>query len=448
MTAVFPFTPNWRDSVGVTIEFRTDIVVARSGREQRRSLRQSPRKSLSYRVTVDREERRRLVDFLTKNQGATVLAADPTRCYLLSEPVAADSGELVFHEPLPDWMVVGADVMIGETAHSIFAVDGGTVSVEPVNPAILPTGTIVRPALRGRISGTVGVAHPTDRVAEAVINFAVEPGSEPAVLPAAGLWQHNSREVFGPRPNWTDDVSVTFDWPVEQVDFGFGRTATYQPVDEGWAVRKASFVAASDSEANEIEHFFRRRQGRRGEFYMPTGTDDLTLVTGGTDDLVVSGPILHDAIEIRLYSGVRLFRTIEATPSGDTTILSLNAPLPVAISPDDVALISWMPLVRFGSDEQSFSWTTDQVVQIEIPVRTLETLTAEETVDPVYDGAAQWLLETWGEESVNMLDAFDFMVNIRYPAVFYDPLAWIIVHEPVADGFNTFVNFDIPESVG
>lgn len=432
---LWPFTPNWRAGVETSPGYRTDIITSRSGKEQRRALRTQPRRTISYTVTVAREDRNRLVRLLAKWQARPITMADPTRRVVT--PV---------YEP-PAWLIDGAAVVI----------DNAAVTFDPATT--YPDGTVIQPALTGLLSGTVEAQHDTSTVAEAKITFAVDPGSETIDRGEPGLYVLNGREVLAKRPNWASGISEQFEWPTEQVDFGHGRIETFRPIDTGWFTQQADYVGLGAEGAAEIESFFHRMYGRRGEFYMPTGTADLTIGATAVADsttLTVAGRETFDdfaddpryrAIALQMRDGRLLLRQIASMSlAGANTVLTVTEPWTTAFTPADVAKVSWMPVFRFANDELTVQWPTDGVAQLQLSMRSLKDLPPERPVTGL-DGAAQWLLETWGEDGVVPFDELDYAVNIRYPATFFWPLAWVNVRDDVADSLDRLVNIHYPEAV-
>ncbi len=382
-------TPNWRQPVQVTVAFRTDIVTSRSGREQRRALRSTPRRTVAYTTTVGGDDRRRLVNLLAAQQPDLLTLADPTR------------------------------------------------------PGVL---------LTGRLTASVTASHPVSRAAEADISFAVEPGSEQSNAGEAQLYVHAGREVFARRPNWANAVDAAFEWPVDQVDFAQGRIATFRPITQGWVTQQATFLGMTPETVAEIEQFFQRMKGRRGEFYMPTWTDDITLAAVAPVDsralLAAGGTAIESreqAIAVRMHDGRWLFRSVTAkTHSGADTLISISQPWLFDLRPEDVAMICWMPLFRFASDEVTFEWPVDRAAQMQLSMRSLP-VTPPERPTTVYDEAARWLLEWWGEDGISAVDRLDYAVNTAYPAVFFWPEAWVQVSAPALDRLNYAINVRYPE---
>jgi hypothetical protein len=455
---LWPFAPNWRSPPEVEISYRTDIITSRSGREQRRALRATPRKRIGYTITVDRTDRQRLTQLLSTWQGRTMLMADPTRRVTLETGSPAAAGLMTVPE-IPAWLAVDRQIMVGADLATVTEVDGETVAFEPANATTLLPGTIVRPALQGQLTGTLGAAHPTSRVAEARVNFALDPASELIDEGEASLYIHGGREVFTFRPNWAETLDQNFDWPVEQVDFGHGRIRTYQPIEMGWFTQSATFVGATPAEANDLEAFFHRMRGRRGEFFMPTGTDDITMRTTAAADtafLRAVGTDLYDnyrndtryrAIAVRTRDGRLILRSIGSMylvddGLGSDTIIELTENWFFDLHPDEVATISWLSVFRFAADDVAFEWPASHVAQVKLAMRSLENLPAEKPLTGL-DGAAQWVLEAWGP--LYQFDDLDYAVNVRYPAIFWHALPWVMVNEAVVDAFDALVNEEYPD---
>src|SRR6218665_3234173 len=90
--ALFPFNPNWRESCKVSYEFKTDIATSRSNREQRRALRTTPRKKISFKVTLAHVAP--LDRFMARYQNQEVALADMSRHVLTTTPLL--EGDSVF----------------------------------------------------------------------------------------------------------------------------------------------------------------------------------------------------------------------------------------------------------------------------------------------------------------------------------------------------------------
>ena len=429
---LWPFAPNWSSSVDMTLDYKTDIVTSRAGREQRRALRKSPRRRFNYTVTLSRGDERTLHRLMTQWQARTWLLPDPVRKVTVAQ--AAGVGETDIRVNREDaWLRVGQTVIVNETTVAdVTAVDGVVVTIGTPLTAPLDAGVTVRPGLSASLALSLRVRHPSNATAEFNVEFNVDPGSEVEDAGSESMYVLGGREVFARKPNWGDAVESEFVWPKEDVDFGFGRTRTYIPQTFGAMIRRASFVQQGAEDIRDIEQFFCRQRGQSGEFLMPTWLDDLPpkfdLVEGtnfirveGTDVAAAYGddPI-YRAVAVILADGRQIFRevtTITAVSDvdGEDSVLYLNRPWFTEISRDEIIMVCWMPVMRMAADQLTIEWVTEAVAQTSVATRTLEALEPEDPVTE-YDEAASWLLESeWG--GVDIFDPFDVIVNVRYPEI-------------------------------
>jgi len=431
---LWPFPPNWSEAVDVGMEFRTDIVVSRDGHEQRRALRQTARRQIGYGMVLEQADMRTLDRVLSKWQGRPWLLPDPTRSVVCPDgaPPGADQIQI---DRVPGWMTAGQTLVLdGGIVMIVDEVDGLTLTLDAPLTETLRAGAEVRPAMSGRLAGTLTARHLTNGASRMSFNFSIEPGSEAANRGAPGYLVHDGREVFATRPNWAAGVDSSYAWETESIDYGFGRTATYNPLAFGTMTRRADFVRQGVEQTEELEQFFNRQVGQVGEFLMPTWLDDLPPqfdLVEGVSHIRVAGTdvyqayvddLTHKALAVMTTDGRMMFRrvtgiTVVTDVDGEASILSIDRPWMTDLSIDEILMVSWLPVMRLASDQMTFEWLTDSVAQTTLSMQTLEALPAE---DPIadYDGAAMWVLEVWGASTaLPLFDSLDYLVNVRYPGI-------------------------------
>lgn len=426
---IWPFAPNWSDPVDVELEFRTDVTTSRSGREQRRALRRTPRRTISYKVTIADEDMRGFNRLMATWQSRPMLMPDPVRFTYCPDGMPSN-GTVVRVDSVPAWLTTGRTVVLEASGESelyvVSEIDSGTgyITLDSGASHAWPAGTKMRLAVSGLLSGNLRARHPISRVTEFTVTFAVDPGSEPIDEGDPGTARLNGREVLLAKPNWGETVESTFIWAPEQIDFGFGTIQSSNPRAYGLMARRAVFLATS----RDLEQFFCRQRGQRGEFLMPTWLNDLPLketAVGGTTFFRVAGSETFDdyaghpvykAIAVILSNGDHVYRevtgiTVDTAPDGSTdSIVTVDKAWSTDITVDDVAMVSWMPVNRFATDQVTFEWLTDGLMQVNLPVQTLEYLAAENALISIEDVDGVVLLED--------LDTFDLMVNVIYPEIF------------------------------
>lgn len=185
----------------------------------------------------------------------------------------------------------------------------------------------------------------------------------------ADLDTFNGYEVFTAEPDFSVQPSLDHIWPVEQIDYGIGRTAQFRPIDRQEQMVECQFSGLTPATAEAIEQFFLRAKGRRNAFYRSTCEKDITLAanTSSVAYFDAVGSDLFDdfgavdfaanptAIEIVQTNGTRTRKLITGiTASGGNSRIAFSGALSLTVA--GVARISWLPLVRFASDELATSW--------------------------------------------------------------------------------------------
>lgn len=357
---LFSGQPDWRSGYEVTRSFKTDMTRSRNGTEQRRALRKVPRLSVRYR-TVDE-----VSHFMRVWQANPTAIPDFSRHALVS-----GSGDTLTFTTVPAWVSVGGLlVLCGDTPElvEVESIAGTTVTLTDTLAGTWGAGSVVRPGLFGLLSGTTQSSRFHRGIAETSVDFAVYPGGEPPEDEGTGT-TFNGYEVLTAEPDWSASPSFDYIWPVEQIDFGTGRTAEFRPIVLPQNLIEAEFPC-SVAEAVAIEQFFLRRKGRRGAFYRSTGHKDFTLAANasGTSFAAQGTALFNDlgtfdfatypqAIEAVLTDGTRLRRLVTGiTTSGGNSIVAVNSSITMTTA--NTARISWLPLVRFASDDLVTRWIT------------------------------------------------------------------------------------------
>jgi hypothetical protein len=389
-----PFVPNWRETYTVAYEFKTDIFTSTSGKEQRRALRQAPRKRLEFTVTAKNELLRQIQGTIVANQNLPLVIAESPRMVSTTARQLAGTGAVAVDDT-PDWLVPQATVLAVHGAVSevrkVAAAGGGSVAFAAEATIDWPPETRIYALVRGYLETSISMTRKTNTVAEMTMKVSVPPGSEvQAPLPAPPL-MFNGRELWNHRPNWKDDPDFTYDHDRVTVDYGWGRTADYQIVPFGTMTGKWTFLGRNWHQVELMRQFFERQRGQRGEFYMPTWNADIAIVRPSpinSQVLRVHGTqfskdfgssTIHKAVAVLMRSGVWHYNLVESIgllrdEYGDDSGIQVRDPWPEELRPDTVSMICWMPVWRFAVDELSVAWATNSVAQISLAMKTLEDL--------------------------------------------------------------------------
>lgn len=396
MSEIWPLVPNWTNGVKETYEFKTEVITSRSGKEQRRALRTTPRRTVSYSALADGTLRQRAVAALVKSRGDAVLMGDPIRKVRTTSAIPVGSSAATLRS-VPPWLLVGMTVGVTHRRQvEVFTVSGrmgNQVTLSPPSARAFPAGANLTPMIKAWFSKSTAFDTVTDSVAVVPVNVDLDldpvnpqdpsPLEQPGpgnVAPGASSWL-GGREILTVRPNWSRAPSVTYANSAETVDYGRGRIARTFPVDFASIAHQFGFTAMQAADAHYVVDFFRRKKGRRGDFYIPTWTDDLTPISNiGATSFTVEGRAVFDA-----YAGDTVHKAIliltkdgGAVPyllngislSGGNTRLTYDGSGTIPL--ENVRRICWMPVARFASDTLTVDWTTEAVAQIAVNAQSLE----------------------------------------------------------------------------
>lgn len=394
------FEPNWPpagQTYRISYEFLTEIIVSRSGREQRIALRQNPRKNLSHNVMLNVEGFREFKDLMWSWQARAFILPELTR--YVDSTVATVSGESTVElGTVPAWIVSGTLLQMNYLGQrEVREVESTTVSqVTFTAPSVSawPAGSRLYLALVGTVATDLQAPRLTNAVASLDLIFNPFPLSEVWAEVGAADVIFNEREVFLKKPNWVQPLGSTKSHPVDDIDYSRGGVFRTVPIEFGTESRRAVYVNKSPQEAEELLDFYRRMYGRQGEFYMPTWEYDFVpkgTSSSGSTTLRVTGVSLaksygdstvHKAVFIMLNSGTVLMRQVLSVAQvtdgdGEDSLITVDATWGTEISEDLIVMSGWMPVWRLASDALTFEWLTNRVAQVQLTMQTLEDLPPE-----------------------------------------------------------------------
>lgn len=373
---LWPYSPDWRGGFNVRRSFKTDIAPSRDNTEQRRAVRFNPRLAVEYRTTAGGDDLRAVNHWLRAWQNKPTIVPDFSRWARLTGASIVGQDELTV-SPMPVWAAEGQRLILcGDVTEEVLvtAVAGSTITLEDNLANAWAIGAVLRPAFHGLFEGRMTSSRFTKGAAEISVALSAYPGGEPPRTAGTAWATFNSREVFTLQPDYAGSPSLSYAWPIDEVDFEFGRTAQFRPIDRAERTVEADFNGLTAAQVGEVEQFFDRMKGRRGAFYMPTWEKDFVLAAtagSGTSAFLAEGPeiaadfgstdyaTVETAIAVCMTDGTHIYRRVtDIAASGSDSLITVNAAWGVALTAATVARISWMPIWRFASDEMVAAWRT------------------------------------------------------------------------------------------
>jgi hypothetical protein len=382
-TRVFPFHPNWTSPVSEGLEWKTDILRARDGSEQRRSLRMEPRRSFEYNILLQRS--------LTADFEA-MLRGWQNRYFAL--PVWTDRAKLTADAPgLSTTISVNTDTIGFQSAgfaliyHSekvfevveIDSVGTNTLTLSEPTGWDWPAGVLVYPLIVGHFNVTLPTSRETSAVLQAVVSFVGSadtayqnlPVDDPATL-------YDGIEVITAKPNWRSSIGNEFSFEFDTVDAGVGPLGYFETESVARVVRPFQWFLKSREQIVEFRKLAARLRGQAKSVWMPSWHDDFTVAAsnvGNQASLVVAGTWFNtlvgvdtsfDRLSIKLPNGTTVYRRITACVpdySDDTTTLTLDSTLGTTVQPNDGSVVRLLLRCRLATDKIVIPWITDAVAE-------------------------------------------------------------------------------------
>jgi len=375
----WPFRINWDQNVTETVEFRTEIITTRSGREQRRALRAKPRWRYDFSGWEKGDNYRKLNNLLRKSGGQLWAVAHPADWTALVAEAAAGDNTVAVAE-LPEWAQDGVCAILewGRNQRELVRMrefaSPGTITIDAVLVNTIPAGAKLRRAMYGVIGAPFTQNVRTTDVSDYSLTFNANPDGFYAMPEGTPYPTYDGYEVFAERPNYDKAIQFDFDPQYEQIDYGFGRVETFTPKNTSIDTRRMSFLGKTKAEAQALVKFFIRQKGQRGEFLIPTWSNDLKPSSIGvntltfTDDtakLLTNGP-LYEYVFFKLANGNYIVNKI--TGAGGSTVSLLDD----MSFPSQPVFVSLMSRSRFATDSLAVDWRTGTVAEIVFTFRAVE----------------------------------------------------------------------------
>lgn len=327
-------------------------------------------------------------------QGALFAIPDWTR-RVLSSTVMSNGAASLDVSGVPSWMVPGISLLFRHNGRNeMYTLDSVADPVltmlETNTGADWPIGTRIYLGLPARLPKQISGEERLRNGWRSEIEFQVEPGRDEFVEAAPAALTFQGHEVWLKQPTRVQTPVYREQSGIEQTDYGVGRTETFERVTYHTSTLECVFSGCDVDSSLAIEEMFIRQRGRRGEFYMPTWTQDIvpaSTIAAGAAAIGVSGDWIqryeasttHKAIFIHFADGSHEFNSVtNITPAGSDSTLTLASPTANEIDPATIRRISWMPLRRFATDILTGEWVLKRRhARFTTAIQTLEDLAAE-----------------------------------------------------------------------
>lgn len=334
---VWTIRPNWRTPILERLEWLSDVLISRTGAEQRRAVRLSPRRSFEM-LFNPFNGKRTFLDLLLHNVGSSefMLPLFHDKAKLASGVVFGDD-RLLFDTRWREFRVGDRLIVLGPDAYTfetveIAAVDNNGVDLADELVYSWPKGTTVHPLRRARIADESNLGALTGSTGQATILFTLQlsndydPGADPAPT-----FEGKPIVVFP--PNRVSSIDVGYSRIADTFDSQTGRAFTVDSAGRAFTSQQYNWMAEGREAQSELRKVFYRLQGKTKGVWMPSFNDDIIL----TESLDVTDTVVDfQRIGYTYAGGVKegrdhlLFRG----PAGEVQVAKINT-TGAAPSPDE-----------------------------------------------------------------------------------------------------------------
>lgn len=365
---MWPFLPDWSESITQRMEWATDILTSNTGTEQRRALRLSPRRFYSGRFLLFKADRP-YFDMLMAGNGAGTFAIPiwPEMQELKAAVQAGDTEVLcntAQREFIPGGMVVLRtpdvnDIFTLETIIIKHVFDDHLVTERPLQQS-WPSGTRLYPARSCRLSSQPKVERITDQDVISNINFEINEASDwQAELPAT---LYRGFPVFEARPDENKNLTTEYLRILQTLDNVAGIPAVYDNSKQPFSAQEHAFFLVGAEEVDAFKRFMYALRGRQVSVWVPTHMSDMQVAAVSSNNRMIIqkmgyaqfgvGRVGRRDIRLERKSGLVTMHRIEAAVDlqDGTEQIQIDPPLLDLVFPDDVGRISFMALCRLDSD--------------------------------------------------------------------------------------------------
>lgn len=372
---LWPYPPNWSDSVSESLAWLTDIMQASNGAQQARALREAPRRTFAFKAMAHGDARR-IVDAVRFYLGVrSLLLPVYPDVQLLGASLAAGAASIPCRTAGFDFADGGKAVLWAD-ANAWELVDVDTVGA---NSLTLATGTAnawgagtqLYPVRRARLKETPRAAQYNDDLVALQLQFLIdEPCDWAAAWPSAATYR--GMPVLEWRGDESQDPTDSFDRTTSTVDQDVGPVFYIDLPGMAFRMQSQAFQIIGRDSHTAFRSLLYALAGRAGQIWVPSWMHDVQLrqPAAGTDtQLQVNWcgytqfgfeQVNRRDLRFELLDGTVIYRrVIGSAETADGETLQLDASLGQAIAPAAIRQISWMSLCTLASDTVEIIHDTD-----------------------------------------------------------------------------------------
>ena len=369
------FSPDWSDGVTELLSWLTDILPSEIGVEQRRGLRDLPRRAFEFPILASGRDRA-LLDLALFGWGARIWALPIWHDVQWLPGVVQGSTEVLCETAHRDFSDGGLALLLGDGAAEyevleVLTVESDRLQLRSAVASDWPTTVRLYPVRSARLTDQPRMRRVSDNTVRAGISFQVEDYTgwdHTYTLPDYRGWP-----VLEMRPAETGDLTLSYTRLLQVLDNDISAPYVEDTADLGFTVQAHRWLMEGAEERSQFRGYCYTQSGRQKAVWLPSWMDDLTLAApfaaGGTSLDVehvqygrfAGAKMGRRDLRIELRDGSIWYRRVTGSLELDseTERLGLETFIDQAFDPADVWRISWMALMRLDSDQVEIKHTTD-----------------------------------------------------------------------------------------
>lgn len=378
--------PDWSTPIIERLEWKTDVLTAFNGSEQRIALRQTPRRWFEFAILLEGESVRREFEGMLWSWGAKPWAlpiwtdATATTASTLSGANSVSVDTATF-----DFYADGMAMLLHNNEYELLQVldvAGDHLTLAQPTARAWSAGTMIIPVRIAYLEPSQQVSRFKGDTLYGTVRMMLDDVNDHPAESATDTYR--GYPVLTTPSDWTADLTVDYLRKMQTVDFGVG--GVYRDDESGQPALISSHHWTLDSRANiaAFRSFLYARRGRLSAAWLPSFLSDLSLaapITASATQISIEHCKYTDLynlkrnrrdIRIELTSGVVLYRRITACTEVSGTIeqLTLNAALGVDVGISDIERISFMTFSRLDADAIELAWRWGDLVEAKMNWRT------------------------------------------------------------------------------
>ena len=271
---------NWQTPIIERLEWRTDVLLAYDGSEQRIALRQTPRRYFEFGFLVPTLlERQKLEAAISANGSQSwdlPLWTDSTPC---TSAISNGAVTVSLDTTSRDFVAGGKALLLGANGNTLI-INISTLTTTQLNLSSAvggtwPIETSVVPLRTAYLEPSQQISRFTGSAIYGVVRFLCD---DISTSPTQSSTQYRGHDVLETPSNWMQDLTLDYQRKMQVIDFGVGGIYRDDESSLPVLIQSHHFVLDSRQKITDFRQFLYSRRGRLNALWIPSFMPDLTLI--------------------------------------------------------------------------------------------------------------------------------------------------------------------------